>query len=431
MSPDVHGGDAAEPERVQGVGDRLALRVEKPTARYDLHCDAIAAHSLLSVSGVDAGGAAAGLTSVSGGGDGGALCTRGCVVRSSSTSERDAIGRLSEPTLVARFVGPGVVEVTGFARLRAVGRAVRLARVRRVPIPLSATPTTLPLARRTDVARRPLRALSRRHEFLFRAHDAEHGRRWSGLGHGATERDGADTALRRLYGRCRCRAALALAALVPLLALLPARGAIRVRTLAARRTLRRGGAIGAHGTLGASSAGRLCGLGSRGALGTRGRGGSFAPLGPVAPRALAIDVHRPHLTLGLAHRVHLRVHRTEGVLLFILVVLSLGEVVRDRRLTPLEQTGEDPADRPPDDVAQRRGEEELQSTRREQRHRADEQQRRADGAQAAESRPRKHGIRDVADHEERQRRHEEAQQDVPRQVRDQRPSLYSDDWLNQ
>ena len=54
-----------------------------------------------------------------------------------------------------------------------------------------------------------------------------------------------------------------------------------------------------------SDARRMSGLGPRGALGTRGHGGPFASLSPVAPRALAIDVYRPRLALGLARRVNL------------------------------------------------------------------------------------------------------------------------------
>ena len=84
MATDVHVGDAAEPEGVQRVGDSLALRIEKPTARYDLHCDAIAAHSLLSVSGVEAG-AEGGPAFVSVGERGGALGSRGGAIRSSSS----------------------------------------------------------------------------------------------------------------------------------------------------------------------------------------------------------------------------------------------------------------------------------------------------------------------------------------------------------
>ena len=265
-----------------------------------MHGDAIAAHSLLSVSGVEAGGAAGGLTSDSVGGDGGALCTRGSVVRSSSTSERDAIGRLSEPTTLARFVG---LRRRRSHRIRSTPRR-RPRRSRRpcprVPIPLSATPTTLPLARRPDVAHRALRALA-----------------------GVTTSSSARTTLSTgVAGADSVTVPPSVMAPTPLSGgstagvdaarpsrsrrlsrfsrFSPARGAIRVRTLAARRALRRGGTIGAHGTFGASDARRMSGLGSRGALGTRGRGGPFASLGPIAPRALAIDVYRPRLALGLA-----------------------------------------------------------------------------------------------------------------------------------
>ena len=147
------------------------------------------------------------------------------------------------------------------------------------------------------------------------------------------------------------------------------------------------------------------------------RGGTLTALGSLAARPLALDGGGTHRALGLPRRVDLRVHRTEGVL-FVLVVLALGEIVRDRRLPTFEETGEDPADRAPRDVAQRRGEEELESARRQKRHRSEEQQRGADGAQAPEPGAWEHRIRDVADHEERQRRHEEAEQDVPLQVGD-------------
>jgi hypothetical protein len=57
MTPDVHGGDAAESEGVQGIGDGLALRIEQTAARDDLYCDAKATHSFGSD---EEGGVAAG-----------------------------------------------------------------------------------------------------------------------------------------------------------------------------------------------------------------------------------------------------------------------------------------------------------------------------------------------------------------------------------
>jgi hypothetical protein len=73
MAPDVHGGDAAEAEGVQGIGYRFALRIEQPAAWDDLDCDAKATHSFGSdeEGGVGAGVGSAGDESCGGGATGG------------------------------------------------------------------------------------------------------------------------------------------------------------------------------------------------------------------------------------------------------------------------------------------------------------------------------------------------------------------------
>src|SRR4051812_18472092 len=54
------------------------------------------------------------------------------------------------------------------------------------------------------------------------------------------------------------------------------------------------------------------------------------------------------------------------VFLVVLVVLALGEVVGKRRLTPLEQAGEQPAEQPERHVQQRERKEILQLPRQQQ-----------------------------------------------------------------
>src|SRR4029079_3307346 len=155
-------------------------------------------------------------------------------------------------------------------------------------------------------------------------------------------------------------------------------------------------------------------LGPRGALAAFGRRAiaarwTFSALRALAATALTLGTRRPPLAHGLPGRVHLRVDRAERLFL-LLVVLAFGKVVRDRRLATLEHSRQDPADRSPRDVAQREGGEELEELRRQQRDRAEEPERRGGRSQTAEPRAREHRVRDVADHQERERRHEEAQQ---------------------
>jgi hypothetical protein len=45
VAPDVDAGNGAEAERVKGVSDRLALRVEEATTRDDVNGDTEAGHS--------------------------------------------------------------------------------------------------------------------------------------------------------------------------------------------------------------------------------------------------------------------------------------------------------------------------------------------------------------------------------------------------
>src|SRR4051812_46156523 len=45
MAADVHAGDAGEAERVECIGDGLALRIEQAPTRDDMYGDTVAAHS--------------------------------------------------------------------------------------------------------------------------------------------------------------------------------------------------------------------------------------------------------------------------------------------------------------------------------------------------------------------------------------------------
>src|SRR5690349_22157722 len=105
MSADVHGGDATESQRVQRISDGLPLRIEQPPAWDDLHCDAIAAHSLLSVKGDEADGGAGGIrgdcVGGAGGGAGGADGSAGgaAAARTSAGSGRTMLGLSSDSEL--------------------------------------------------------------------------------------------------------------------------------------------------------------------------------------------------------------------------------------------------------------------------------------------------------------------------------------------
>ena len=57
---DVDVLNGREAERVQGIGDRLALRIEKASTWHDVHGDAKATHSVSSFGAVGGGGISGG-----------------------------------------------------------------------------------------------------------------------------------------------------------------------------------------------------------------------------------------------------------------------------------------------------------------------------------------------------------------------------------